>query len=168
MSISGVVQFIVGFMLGCVLLVGGTGTAAYFFLTRLSANPPKPIFAEEQKEKATTPETKDTQPVAATTEEKTPVEKPEEKVKPVEVKEKLEPGAYRAKVTWSTGLSLRAEPSIESERIGSVLYNQEIIILEESSDKQWQKIRFPNTKSTGWVKAGNIEKINETASTTEN
>lgn len=166
MKISGLIQFILGFILGCVLLIGGTSSIAYLMLTRMSANPPKPVFSEEQPKKPTTPESKDNKPVATNSEtkpetkpskEKTaekPPEKPEEE-------EKLEPGAYKAKVTWSTGLSLRAEPNPEAERIGGVAYNQNIIILEESPDKQWQKIRFPNSQQTGWIKAGNIEKVTD-------
>lgn len=163
MKMSGLIQFILGFIVGCVLLIGGTGTIAYFMLTRMATNPPKPVFSEEQPKKAVTPpEPKKNQPVAANSnnnqETKPTEEKPEEKPEEKE-EEKLEPGAYQARVTWSTGLILRAEPNAEAERIGGVAYNQNIIILEESGDKQWQKIRFPGTQTTGWVKAGNIEKI---------
>jgi Bacterial SH3 domain len=159
MNISGIIQFILGFILGCVLLIGGTGSIAYFMLTRMAAHPPKPVFSEEKAKPEKPTETK---PVVSKIEKKeennSKEEKPAEKPKE---EEKLEPGAYKARVTWSTGLSLRAEPNGDAERIGGVAYNQNIIILEESPDQQWQKIRFPNSEQTGWIKAGNIEKVTD-------
>jgi hypothetical protein len=74
--------------------------------------------------------------------------------------EDLPAGAYQAKVTWSTGLSLRSEPSTDAERIGGVDYNAELIILSTSNDNQWQKVRVPSSGQEGWVKSGNVEKIN--------
>jgi hypothetical protein len=40
-------------------------------------------------------------------------------------------------------------------------FNQKIIILEESEDKGWQKIRLEGSEQEGWVKAGNTEKVDE-------
>ena len=73
--------------------------------------------------------------------------------------EPLEPGTYKARVTWEQGLSLRAEPGASGERIGGLDYNQQIIVLEESSDKNWQRVRIADSDREGWIKAGNIEKI---------
>ena len=36
--------------------------------------------------------------------------------------------------------------------------NKKVIILEESADKKWQKIRIPDTDKEGWVKSGNIQR----------
>ncbi|MGL5806623.1 MAG: SH3 domain-containing protein, partial [Xenococcaceae cyanobacterium] len=73
--------------------------------------------------------------------------------------EPLPSGAYRAVVTWSQGLSMRSQPNSEADRVGSVVVNQKIIVLQESEDKKWQKIRVPKSDSEGWVKAGNIKKV---------
>ncbi|PHK16786.1 peptide-binding protein, partial [Nostoc linckia z13] len=70
----------------------------------------------------------------------------------------LPSGAYRGRVTWAEGLSLRAQPNQDGERIGGVGFNQKIIVLEESEDKAWQKIRLEDSGQEGWVKAGNTEK----------
>lgn len=157
MSLSSFFQFIVGFFLGVVLFGAGIAGGAYFFLTNIAINPPKHLFAEEKS----TPEKKETPKPVEVTKEETP--KPEEmkKEEPPSETEKLPAGAYKAKVTWSTGLSLRAEPNTSAERVGGVGYNTEIIILTTSEDNQWQKVRLPNTGEEGWVKSGNVEKINE-------
>jgi hypothetical protein len=70
----------------------------------------------------------------------------------------LEPGAYKARVIWQQGLSLRAEPSYDAERIGGLDYNQQIVVLEESADKSWQKVRLADGEQEGWIKSGNTER----------
>jgi hypothetical protein len=67
-------------------------------------------------------------------------------------------GAYKGKVTWSSGLSLRSDPNSSAGRVGGVDYNSELIILETSKDGQWQKVRVANGTQEGWVKAGNVKK----------
>jgi len=154
MSISSLFQFLIGFFLGIILFTAGIAGGAYFFLTQVSGNPPKPTFSEENAS------VKEKTPSESPTPTETTATKPEEKETVTEEKEDLPEGAYRAKVTWSTGLSLRSQPSPDSERIGGVGYNSEIIILKTSEDGQWQQIRIPSSGEEGWVKAGNIEKIN--------
>lgn len=160
MSISGFFQFIIGFILGVIFFSAGIAGGVYFFLTRMSANPTKPVFPEEKQEEVKQ------EPLAKTkidNSNSTPTKKTvETKPKQEETKQKeedLPPGAYRARVTWSDGLSLRAEPSQDAERIGGVGYNSELIILEERN-REWQKIRVPGSGQEGWVKAGNVAKIN--------
>jgi hypothetical protein len=156
MSPSSFFQFIVGFFLGIILFGAGIAGGAYFFLTSVATNPPKHLFAEEKSspEKKATPKPEETK--------KEDIPKPEEAKKEDTPKpEELPAGAYKAKVTWSTGLSLRAQPNTTAERVGGVGYNAEIIILSTSDDQQWQKVRLPNSGEEGWVKSGNVEKINE-------
>jgi uncharacterized protein YgiM (DUF1202 family) len=66
--------------------------------------------------------------------------------------ETLPPGAYKAKVIWSglEGLSLRSEPSRSSKRAGEVAYFEEVVVLEESADGKWVKIRAGGQE--GWVR----------------
>ncbi len=156
--LSGVFQFLLGFFLGIFLLVGGTASLAYVVFSRMNANPEKPTFAEE-KPPETTAKT-DSQPVSKQDGKTQPV-KEVAATEPVVKKEKLPDGAYRAKVTWSTGLSLRSQPASDANRIGGVGYNAELIILKTSADGDWQQVRIPNSQQEGWVKAGNVAKINE-------
>lgn len=147
-SIAKVAQFILGFTLGIALLAGIGAGVAYYFLSRLAQTPPKPLFTEvisqPTPEKTETEEEIDDLSVETAT---TP-----------EVDSEINTG-YRARVTWSQGLTIRLEPSVDSERIGGVYYNQEIIILEDGLDQEWQKVRVPDNGLEGWVKAGNVERV---------
>lgn len=154
MSPSTLFQFIIGFFLGVILFGTGIAGGAYFFLTNVSGNPSKPTFAEEKpsSEKKSPPEVSNKKNSKPKTEAKKPETKPETPDLPA--------GAYQAKVTWSTGLSLRSDPSTDAERVGGVDYNADLIILSTSNDNQWQKVRVPSSGQEGWVKSGNVEKIN--------
>jgi hypothetical protein len=155
--LSSIFQFIVGFLLGLLILAGGTTALAYVFFSKMTANPPKPVFAEEEKENPTAK----TPTPQASPDQKAVAEAPETESESATQEEVLPPGAYRAKVTWSEGLSIRSEPSREAERIGGVGYNGELIVLQESQDKQWQKVRLSEGTLEGWIKTGNVEKIEE-------
>lgn len=162
--IANIVQFTIGFFLGILILAGGTTAAAYVFFAKMTANPPKPTFTEEKKENAVTAQearsTEPSQPQQPTVAESPSPESSAQEAQE-EQQEALPPGAYKARVTWSEGLSLRSDPSREAERVGGVGYNAELIVLQESIDKQWQKVRLSNGSQEGWVKAGNLEKIEE-------
>jgi len=133
-------QFVLGFVLGIVMTAGVAAGIGLFFLSKLALNPSKPSFPDTIS-----------QPVI----EEEVVEEEETTTEVVE----SEPEGYRGRVIWSEGLTVRAEPDINSDRLGGVSYNQELIILETSHDETWQKIRIPEDNLEGWVKAGNLEKI---------
>ncbi|MFW6263944.1 MAG: SH3 domain-containing protein [Cyanobacteriota bacterium] len=167
--ISSFLQFIIGVIVGLVLLAAGAFGIGYFIFMRMAVNPPQPIFAEERPKPVTakpaettasspknSAPTKPTDSASTATE----AEKAEEEQE-VEDEETLEPGAYKARVTWPQGLSVRAEATTNAERVGGVGYNAEIIILKDSEDKNWQQIRIPSSGQEGWVKAGNVEKVEE-------
>jgi hypothetical protein len=159
LKMSGFLQFIIGFILGIIFFTVGIAGGAYWFLTKVAVNPSKPIFPEE---KPTPPESKPTETNTTAPVVKNETSTPPEETKNEETpKEELPQGAYRARVIWESGLSLRANPSKEAERIGGVGYNSQLIILSVSDDKQWQKVRIPGSGEEGWIKAGNIEKIND-------
>ncbi|MEC4984148.1 MAG: SH3 domain-containing protein [Oscillatoria sp. PMC 1068.18] len=143
-GLSNIIQLLIGVIIGLTLLTATAGGIGYYFLTKLSAHPAKPVFAEEKK-------------TANTADSATESSETAKEAQPKE--EKLPPGAYKAKVTWSEGLSLRDTPSEDANRIGGIAFEQEIIILKESDDNNWQKVRIPETKEEGWVKAGNVEKV---------
>lgn len=154
MNPSSLFQFIIGFFLGVILFGAGIAGGAYFFLTNVSGNSSKPTFAEEKPiaEKKPEPKTSTKENPQPKVEAKKPETKPET--------EDLPAGAYQGKVTWSTGLSLRSDPSTDAERVGGVDYNADLIILSTSNDNQWQKVRVPSSGQEGWVKSGNVQKVN--------
>ncbi|MGQ4645727.1 SH3 domain-containing protein [Lyngbya aestuarii] len=153
LSFSGIAQFIVGVIIGISLLVGSGAATAYYFFTKLSANPAKPIFAEEvpQESPVAKPASSPNKPPSQTQQAKATPSKPPE--------QKLAPGTYQAVVTWPEGLSLRDAPSLEANRIGGVAYDQEVIILKKSDDQKWQQVRLADGEQQGWVKAGNVRRV---------
>ena len=158
--ISQTFQFILGFLIGVALIAGSAVGAAYYYFTKVSSSiPEKPVYPEESTTApvAQQPEKQDESQLVI--ESLSNADRPEPIAEPVT--ESIPPNAYYANVTWSEGLSLRAEPSIDADRIGGVGYNAKILILEDSADKRWQKVRIPGSQQEGWVKAGNIERASD-------
>lgn len=162
--VSGLLKFILGILLAIAVLVGSGVAVALYFMNRTAIPPAKPIYANDNpvlnvpnpektnlKPKATPKSTTTANPITS------PSDTPTEKSTPAE----LPPGAYSGRVTWSEGLSLRSEPDQDAERVGGVGFNAKIIVLEENADKSWVKIRIEDTKQEGWVKIGNIEKLEQ-------
>ncbi|BAY13018.1 SH3 domain-containing protein [Calothrix sp. NIES-2098] len=166
---SNLLKFILGFFLAIAILIGTGVATALYFMNRTAIPPTKPIFSNDrptqrtQNVKATEKVAAKASPTPGTASNSTPspTPTPTETPKTQESPKPLPPGAYRGTVTWSQGLSLRAEPKQDAERVGGVGFNQKVVILEESSDKLWQKIRQEDTNQEGWVKAGNTQKIEE-------
>lgn len=167
--LSGLTKFILGFFLAIAVLIGSGVAIALYFINRTGISPAKPVFSNDspsvkaQAPKATQPGgtkptlTPGTNTESSPTSTSTPTESPKTTPSP----KPLPSGAYRGRVSWAEGLSLRSQPNQEAERIGGVGFNQKIIILEESEDKSWQKIRLQDSEQEGWVKAGNTEKVAE-------
>lgn len=161
MSFSGIVKFLIGFVIAIGLLAGAGVAGALYFITKLTAPPERPVFANERNANKVQPVAAKTQPGASTpttteVSNSTPTSETSEKA--------LEPGAYRGRVTWSSGLSIRSNPRPDSERIGGVAYNEVVVVLSESDDKRWVKIRSENGSNEGWVRARNIKRVEEGAS----
>ncbi len=168
--VSELFKFILGFILAIAILIAGGFATALYMMNRVSAPPPKPIYANDKPEvkaqapKSETPKSAPYPPPEAILEDSpspspspTQTPKAEEELK----EEPLPPGAYHARVTWQQGLIMRKEPTPDAERIGGAAFNQRVIVLEESSDKAWLKIRSQNGEQEGWVKAGNIKQVND-------
>ena len=159
--LSATAQFFLGFILGIGLIAGITGTLVFAYYTKMSVLPKKPVFSSAPVAE-TTPD-----PVEAAIEplESTNIEEASEATEPVAIEPEPEPdpplpaNAYRATVTWHQGLSLRAEPSIDATRVGGIETKATIIILEDSADGKWQRVRLPWNGQEGWVKGGNTRKI---------
>ncbi|MBN3959304.1 SH3 domain-containing protein [Nostoc sp. NMS8] len=165
--LSGFTKFILGFFLAIAVLVGSGVAVALYFMNRTGVPPAKPVFSNDspsvkaQAPKATEPRggkptlAPGNQAQSSPSPTPTPTESPKATPSP----KPLPAGAYRGRVNWAEGLSLRSQPNQEAEKIGGVAFNQKIIILEESDDKSWQKIRLEGSEQEGWVKAGNTEKV---------
>ncbi len=147
MGNSRILQAILGFFLGVFFVVSGLGAFGYFLWSRFAITPTKPIFAEEKKPK-TTP--KLIAKISPQVTPKTPSPTASKTPDP------LPKGAYKARVIWSEGLSVRSGPSRENESVGGVSYNEELIVLEKSEDGNWSKVRSTKSNVEGWVKSGNL------------
>lgn len=163
MNFSRIVQLFLGIIIGLSLIVGGAAATGYYFLSRLTEEPPRPVFTEENpQEKAEAEASPEDSPETAT---ETPPEdteaapEPSPSPEPEEDPDELQGNEYRATVTWPEGLSLRDSPGANAERIGGIAYNKEMIVIEESEDGNWQKVRLPGSGQEGWVKAGNAERV---------
>ncbi len=166
--ISGLVQFLIGFILGVGIFFGGVSLAGYLVFNRFATKPEKPVFSEEQpktetteakktadsKEEPAATDKKDS-PKATATSSPAPTPKPTPSPSPT-----LPPNAYEAKVIWSGSVNVRAEPSKSSNPVTSVRYQDEVVVLE--TEGEWSKIRVGQGGPTGWLRSGNLEKIAST------
>ncbi len=144
MSIGGFFRFLSALVVAIALLAGSSFLAVQYLIAQYSAAPPKPTFPNDK------------QPPVAAKPLATPVKAtaPKSPTKPPEAE------GYRAKVTQEIGLNIRESPDPDGPRIGGVDYNEEVIVLEDSADKNWQKIRLPESNVEGWVKAGYTNRLN--------
>lgn len=162
MSLSGFAQFILGFFLGIFILTGTGAAAAYFFLNRMSDTPPEPVYSDEKSPNPQPKEESTSSDPENQSANNTPPVEPEEEEQEEEEKtitERFGEQAYEARVTWPNGLSLRSNPSLEASRVGGVYYDDRLVILETQGD--WQRVYVPESGQQAWVKAGNVEKINQ-------
>lgn len=158
MSWSGVAKFFTGFVLAiAVLFFAGVSTTRYL-ITRFTTPPPRPTFPNDPspaQPQATQPQSSpapaESPPAPSAEVEPTPTPPPT----PANP-----PGAYEARVTQPIGLILRQGPSQDAEQIGGVGYDEQVIVLEESSDGEWIKVRLSGSDVEGWVKSGNTERLN--------
>ncbi len=180
-TLSSVLSFFVGVLLASALLVLSSAIVARYFITKLTALPPKPTFTTKTTVKAP-PKPNAT---AAATPKPSIAPKPSPSAKPVSVakvdsvvnesttpKPSLSPSpqaspkppsptdGYRARVVQPIGLVLRDNPTSGSAQVGGIDYNQQVTVLEQSPDGVWIRVRLEGSQKEGWVKAGNTEKVN--------
>ncbi|MEB3280753.1 MAG: SH3 domain-containing protein [Lyngbya sp.] len=148
MSLYNIFKFLVGFFLALVILAGASVAAALYFAARLTELPERPSFANDNPQAATASNPPKPNPSPTPTPTPTPAAP------------KLPEGAYRAVVVQPIGLILRDSPSYEATRIGGVGYEEKVIVLEESEDKNWQRVQAEeDSNRVGWVKGGNTERL---------
>lgn len=154
MKWSGLAKVLLGVILAIAILLGGGVATALYFMLKGSSAPPKPIFANDKPSvKSQRSLTSNTAKRASqpTTPNSTNTPSPKS----------VTSGTYKARVTWSDGLSLRSEPDLDGERVGGAAYNEQVVVLGESTDKSWQRIRLENGEQEGWIKAGNTQRIED-------
>ena len=157
--LSVTIQFILGFILGIGLIAGVSGALIFTYYQKMSILPKKPVFQATSSESVSdlVDDSTDIEPLSEEIEaEADSIESEIEETSPAEPE--LPPNAYRAVVTWPQGLSLRSEPSINAGRIGGIGADATIIVLEDSADGKWQRVRLPWSQQEGWVKGGNTER----------
>lgn len=175
--LSATVQFILGFLLGITLIAGLSASAIFLYYRKMSTLPEKPIFSESPstqelelnttdsstiiKESSETAIAQDEAKLSEESNAATLEETEQEEDTEVASETELPPNAYRAAVTWPQGLSLRAQPNDDANRVGGIYVDDQIIILENSADGKWQRIRVPGSNQEGWVKAGNTKRISD-------
>ncbi|MGE5657528.1 MAG: SH3 domain-containing protein [Actinomycetota bacterium] len=143
-------KFIVGFFLAILLLAGASVAAALYFAATLTAPPEKPTFPNDRSAS----QTASTKVKSASTTDASSTPSPSPSP------EKLAPGTYQAIVTQPIGLILRDSPNRDSNRIGGLAYKEKVVVLEDTPDKEWQRVRSQDgDRREGWVKGGNTERV---------
>lgn len=156
MSWLGVSKFLLGFWLAIAILFGtGVGVTRYM-LARVAAPPPRPTFANDPSPSATTASTVASPAVEAVA---SPAASPPPTPAASPTVSPAAPQGRQARVIQPVGLILRQDPGVDAAQIGGVEYNQNITVLEDSQDGEWQRVRLENG-TEGWVKAGNTEQLN--------
>ncbi|MFM7449956.1 MAG: SH3 domain-containing protein [Leptolyngbyaceae cyanobacterium] len=158
MTWSNLAKLASGFVLAIALIVGGGYLMAQRLITQFMAPPPKPTFANDKPALVATasPAAKPTagQPSPS------PQASPQSNSSPSPAPSPSPTNGYPARITLDIGLNLRSAPNRDAERIGGIDYNQRVIVLEESPDKEWQRVRVEGTNLEGWVRGGYAEKLN--------
>ncbi|HEY9907427.1 MAG TPA: SH3 domain-containing protein [Thermosynechococcaceae cyanobacterium] len=143
------IRVLTGFALAIAVLMGGGYVAAQYLISQFTALPPKPTFPNDKPAPKPKPAEKPAPPQ--------PAPQPSASVSPSPAA--AVPG-YQARVKLSEGLNLRDKPSRSSSRVAGLDYDDRVVILEETPDKEWQKIRLAENNQEGWIKAGYTERVN--------
>ncbi len=158
MSWSDLVKVLSGVFLAVVLIASGSFIAAQYVIAQFTAPPPKPTFPNDNPSPQAKPlKAAQASPTAAKP-SPSPFHSPSPS--PTPSPQKTEASGYRARIILSQGLNLRENPDRYAERIGGVDYNESIIILEDSPDGEWQKVRVESSGQEGWIKSGYTERAN--------
>lgn len=165
MSWYGLIKLLSGVFLAIAMIVGGSFYGAQYLIAQFTAPPPKPIFPNDKaptkansgkvaqaKTMTATKTTPKPSPIASPAPSASPTPSVKPSPKAEEAKE------YRARIALSGGLNLRAEPDRDSNRVGGVDYNEAVVVLENSPDGEWQRVRIESTGEEGWIKSGYVDR----------
>jgi hypothetical protein len=140
---SKILQFLLGSFLGLSLMGIVAAGGLFLVVQQLTARPPRPSFDNDNPNFNATPSPRNSPNSTAPPVAPSAVESP--------------PGSYRARVAFPDGLSVRDAP--DGARVGGLDFKEEVLVLEESEDKLWIKIRSVASSLEGWIKAGNVDKV---------
>ncbi|BAB75994.1 SH3 domain-containing protein [Anabaena sp. FACHB-709] len=157
---SALLKFILGILLAIAVLLGSGVAVGLYFMNRTAIPPTKPMYANDTPA-LKDPDSKKKKIEPISTPQAKPEKNPTPSASPTETEKPLPKGAYKGRITWPQGVSLRAEPTQEAERVGGAGFNEKIVVLEENPDKLWKKVRVESSKIEGWTKVGNIERVDE-------
>ncbi|MCU0570422.1 MAG: SH3 domain-containing protein [Oculatellaceae cyanobacterium Prado106] len=143
----GLSKFVVGVTLAIALLAVGGFAIVQYLMARLSEPPPRPTFPNDTVATAAAPKPNPAAPAAAPN----AAAEPSPEASPTD--------GYTARVTEPIGLLVREEPQADSNQLDGAAFDEELIVLEDSADGGWQKVRLQNGVE-GWVRSGNTEKVN--------
>ncbi|MBW4580184.1 MAG: SH3 domain-containing protein [Tildeniella nuda ZEHNDER 1965/U140] len=155
MSWAHLIKILSGVFLAIALIVGGCFFAAQYVIAQFTAPPPRPTFPNDSATARPKPQPKPSIAPVATQPSPKPSATPKPSPKPSETV------GYRARITLAQGLNLRESPSRDATRIGGVTSNTRVTVLEESPDREWQRVRLEDSGREGWVKAGYTERVNQ-------
>lgn len=145
MKWSKITKFLLGSTLGLVIVVAAVLGAGYLLIRQFYTPPPKPIFAND-------PESVKNPGTEAVASNAQPAPSPAVSASP------SPSDGYAARVTYPEGLILRDNANADAAQIGGIDYNQEVVVLEETEDKEWQRVRLASGEE-GWIRAGNVERV---------
>ncbi|TAD77203.1 MAG: SH3 domain-containing protein [Oscillatoriales cyanobacterium] len=143
--LRGLLSLLSGIAIAIAFIAAGGVIAVRYIVTQIATAPPRPAFTNDPKPGAITAPAP-----AAIVAAPAPV---------VPSPSPLPPGSYRARVTQPIGLVLRSAPNRSGARLGSVDYNDRVIVLGNSPDRRWQQVRLGETGPEGWVRSGNTRRV---------
>lgn len=131
-------QFVIGMILGLLIVIGAVGGVGYLYFLKLSKKPPKPDFPKidtSQKDESAELATVSNVGVEASD------------------------STYVALVVYQDGLILRTEPDSSSEAITTLKFEETVRVVDRSRDEQWEQVFLETTGQRGWVARGNLKRV---------
>lgn len=161
----GLLKFVLGFALAIAVLAGTGITVTQYLMNRYAVAPPRPTFSEETPKASEAEQSAENTPSPASSPapnaEASPSPSPSPSPASPSPSPEIPENAYEAQVTWSTGLVLRDSPVQDAARVGGIGFNEVVVVLEDSEDGNWQRVRVTGSGLEGWVKAGNVAPISQ-------
>jgi hypothetical protein len=158
MTWTGLLKSLSGLIIFLVLLVVGGVMGYQYLASQLMTPPAKPVFPNDNPTAATKAAPKPSAGASAPAAPK-PETSPSLEPSPEASPKPADPAnSYKAKVNFGDGLNVRESPTREGDRIAGVDNNEEVTVLETSTDGAWEKIRTADG-TEGWVKAGYTTKL---------
>jgi cytoskeletal protein RodZ len=145
-----------GFLLAIALVVGGSTYAVQYVIAQFTTPPPRPTFPNDKPAAKAKPVSAPAKPSPKPSPSPSPSPTPSETPSP----KPTEAAGYPARITQPMGLNIREGPSVDANRLSGVDYDQQVIVLEDSEDKEWQRVRVEGTDIQGWIKSGYTERVN--------